>query len=111
MSWLNCTLKTVPGGTSCSPSTGSENTTTGGFFGRGGGGAGGSACAVGLGAFPSETETASIVTTPRETETRPLTCSHLPVSRLSPGSKSQPGPFGFRPVTQTANSSSLITQS
>src|SRR5262245_59207051 len=40
-----------------------------------------------------------------------MTSIHLPVSRLSPVSRSQPEPLGFLPVIQTANRSSLITQS
>ncbi len=111
MSLLNCTLNTVFGGTSRSRSSGSENTTTGGFFGRGGGGDGGAAWAVGVGGLDSATEDASIVTTPRTVRGLPTTSSHLPVSRLSPASSRHPAPLGFLPVTQTAKTSSLITQS
>ena len=52
------------GGTSRSPSSGIENTTTGGFFGLGGGGGGAWAWAWGWadGAFESTTSIASIVT-------------------------------------------------
>lgn len=57
------------------------------------------------------TSVASIVTTPLSVITRPVICSHLPVSRFNSRSNSKPGPFGFLPVTHAANSSSLITQS
>ena len=43
--------------------------------------------------------------------TRPSTASHFPVSRRSLGSSFHPFPRGFLPVTQTANTSFLITQS
>ena len=63
------------------------------------------------GALVSVTSTASSVTTRPVTRTRPMTCSHLPVSRFRLASRLQPAPLGLRPVTQTANRSSLITQS
>ena len=49
MSLLNWTWKTPSGGTSRSPSSGREKTTTGGFFGLGGGGGGAWAWAWGCG--------------------------------------------------------------
>ena len=56
----------LSGGTSRSPSSGREKTTTGGFFGLGGGGGGAWAWAWGRadGAFESTTSVASIVTAP-----------------------------------------------
>src|SRR5512139_2217969 len=117
MSLLNCTRNTVDGGTSRSPSTGSENTTTGARFGRGGGGGGGAtgglaAASASDGGRVIVRSVASIETTPFLcTATRPVTSSHLPVSRRRPASNSKPEPFGFLPVTHTAKRSSLITQS
>src|SRR6185503_3062699 len=115
MSWLNWILNTLSGGTSRSPSSGSEKATIGGRLGRGGGGGVGSGLASTLAASPggllSVTSNASSVTTRLATRTRPITCSHLPVSRLRLASRLQPAPLGFLPVTQIANRSSLITQS
>ena len=115
MSRLNWTWNTVSGASSRSPSIGSEKATTGGRLGRGGGGG------VGLGrdrgrragraASTGSTSIASSVTTRLRTRTRPMICSHLPVSRFRLASRLQPEPLGFFPVTQTANTSSLITQS
>ena len=83
--------------------------------GRGGGGGVGSGlastAAASPGALLSVMSTASSVTTRLATRTRPITCSHLPVSRFRLASRLQPAPLGFFPVTQTANISSLMTQS
>ena len=51
------------------------------------------------------------MTTRPFTRTRPVTCSHFPVSRFRPASRFHPGPFAFFPVTHTEKTSSFRTQS
>src|SRR5689334_3551398 len=111
MSLLNCTMKRLSVGTSTSPSRGSANTTTGGTFGFGGGGEGGATSAVTVGGVVMFTVMALMYVTPSRVSGLPITSIHRPVSRLRLASSSQPDPLGFLPLTQTANSSSLITQS
>ena len=94
-----------------SPSRGNEKMMTGGLSGSGGSLGASWTLAVGEGAVVSSTLSARMYTTPSTVRARPSTRSHFPVSRRSLGSSFQPFPFGFSPVTHTANTSFLRTQS
>src|SRR5258705_4126959 len=104
----NCTRIGAVAGTLVSPSVGELKTISPGSFG--GGGASSTTTRV-AGACAGTIVFASSSTRPRSRLTTPLTCSQWLVSTRASTLRSNPLPFGRRPVTHTAPSVLRSTKS